>query len=177
MGDLQQRVRELFGFELSALAGVTMRGEVPVPDALANRLLAERLPGANLPFSDIRLSALDGDALEVQLTVAGATLLPVVKVAIRIERQPQPDDPVLRLRWTLPGVGPLAMFAGPLLSRLKKLPPGIRIDGDHIAVDIQELAASRQLAELLDYVTDLQVHTRRGAFLLTFGLRVPPQAR
>lgn len=176
-GELRNRLRVLLGFDITEVAGATMSADVPVSDSLANRLLAERLSAGNLPFSDIRLHALDDDALEVQLTIAGATLLPVVKMAVRIERQPQPHDPVLLLRWSIPGAGPLTLLAGPLLSRLRKLPPGIRVEGEQIAVDIRALAAQQGMMELLDYVTDLQLHTRLGAFVLTLALRVPPAGR
>jgi hypothetical protein len=173
-GELRNRLSALLGFDITEISGATMRADIPVPDALANRLLAERLPAANLPFSDIHLYALDNDALEVKLTIAGATLMPVVKMAIRIERQPQPNDPVLLLRWSIPGAGPLTLLAGPLLSRLRKLPAGIRMEGEHVAVDIRQLAAQQGMSELLDYVTDLQLHTRLGACVLTVALRVPP---
>jgi hypothetical protein len=170
--DLLKRFRDAAGFELRELAGGTLHGEIPIPEALANRLVAERLAASGGPVSSVRLHPLDGDALDAELTIPALRIMPVVKVHAVIERQATAAHPVLLVRWSMPSLGPLAMFAGNVASYFKKLPPGIRIDGDQATIDIREVAASRGLAELLDYVTDLQVHTRAGAFLLKVGLTI-----
>jgi hypothetical protein len=173
LDDVHKRFRSLAGFDLQELAGGTLAAEIPVPEALANRLIAERLPTANVPIADLRLRALERDAIEAHVTVKGSRMVPVLKIVAQIERQPQPHDPVLLLRWSMPAMGPLAMFAGPVLSHFRKLPPGIRMEGERIAVDVRELLASRGMADLLEFLTDLQVHTRAGTFLVRVGVRVP----
>jgi hypothetical protein len=80
---------------------------------------------------------------------------------------------VLGLRWTIPGMGALAAFAAPALSYFKKLPPGIRVEGDRLIVDLGELLRSRGLGEMADYITRVHVATREGALLVEFALRVP----
>ena len=171
--DLLRRVRALTGFDVAELAGATVAADIPVPDTLANRLIAERLRTMNVPVSDVRVRALDRDALEAHITVKGARMVPVLRILAQIERQPLPRDPLLVLRWSMPSMGPLAMFAGPVLSHFKKLPPGIRMDGERIMVDVRQLLAEQGLADVLEYLTDLQVHTRAGAILLRVGIRVP----
>jgi hypothetical protein len=166
--------RDATGFDLHELAGAALAGEIPIPEGLANRLIAERLRASGGPVSELRVHPLAGDAFEADLSIPAMRLLPTLQIHARIEQQPTPADPVLRLRWSMPSLGALASFAGSALAFFKSLPPGIRIDGDRLAVDIREVAASRGLSELLNYVTDLQLHTRPGVFLLGLGLKVSP---
>jgi hypothetical protein len=170
--DLLKRFRDAAGFELHELAGGTLHGEIPIPAPLANRLIAERLAASGGPVSSVRLHPLDGDALDAELTIPALRIVPIVKVHAVIERQATAANPVLLVRWSMPSLGPLAMFAGSVATYFKKLPPGVRIDGEQIAIDIREVAASRGYADLLNYVTDLQLHTRHGAFTVTLGIRI-----
>jgi hypothetical protein len=99
-------------------------------------------------------------------------LIPELRVLVEIERQPElPQSPVLVLRWSLPGMGPLAMIAAPFLSNLNKLPPGIRIDGEHALVDLADLLRSRGLADLLPLIAQLRVGTQPGRLLVRFEVR------
>jgi len=68
-------------------------------------------------------------------------------------------------------MGPLAMIAAPFLSNLKKLPPGIRIDGERAIVDLGELLRSRGLADLLTLITRLRVGTQAGRLVVRFEAR------
>ncbi|MGE0445633.1 MAG: hypothetical protein AB7P99_10430 [Vicinamibacterales bacterium] len=166
------RFRAAAGFDLTELASGTARAEIPIPEALANRLLAERLAAAGGPISNVVVHPLDGDALDAELTIPKLRIMPVVKLHASIERQATASDPTLVLRWSLPSLGPLAMFAGNIATYLGKLPPGIRVEGEQAFINIREVAASRGFADLLNYLTDLQVHTRRGAFTVTLGIKI-----
>jgi hypothetical protein len=100
-------------------------------------------------------------------------MLPSVRLVARIEQQPElPQRPLLVVRWSIPGMGPLAMFGGPALSFLKALPPGFRAEDDRIVVDIGELAASHGAGDLLRYLSKLQIHTRKGAVLVNFAAKI-----
>ena len=164
------RLRELTGVGIEELAGGHIEGEIPLTDAVVTRLARRYLP-SSVPVSDLQIEAQDGDLVIVQLGLRGSRLLPQVRVHARIEQQPEPHAPVLGLRWSVPGFGPLTMFAGPLLSLFKALPPGIDADGDRIAVDIAHLLRSRGLAELLPHLTRVRVTTRRGAIVIGFSLK------
>ena len=174
--DLLRRARELLGFDLHELAGATFTGIIPVPDRLVNRLIAERLAAAASRVSEARVHALDGDAFEAQVTLAGIALLPRVEIVARVERQPQPTDQVLVLRWSIPALGKLSMLVGRLLAHFRTPPHGIHLDAERVTIRIAEVFAAHGVTELLDYVTDLRLHTRAGAFLLHVSLRVPPPA-
>jgi hypothetical protein len=171
--NILNKMRERLGFDLHELAGATFAGDIPVPDRLVNRLIAERLAVTASRVSAARVHALEGDTFEAQVKVAGIALLPMLEIVARVERQPQPNDPILVFRWSTRSLGRLSMLGARVLSHFKVLPPGIRLDAERVTVHIPEILAAHGLTELLDYVTDLELHTRAGAFLLRIGLRVP----
>lgn len=173
MPSLADQLRQMFGVGLDELAGTTISGEIPLRNDLVNRLIAQRLAASPTAIEAAQVDAQDDDTIGVELSMRGPKLLPTVRVTARIDRQPDfPHSPVLGLRWSLPGLGPLGLFAASALTWLKALPPGVQADGDRIEVDIAAVLRSQGLGELLAYIAALQVHTRRGAFLIRFELRV-----
>jgi hypothetical protein len=166
------RVRDLIGVDLKDIPGATVAGEIPLPDEVLNRFIEQALARRDAPVTAVRIETGDGDRFLAHVSIRGPRLVPQIKVLAQIDRQPQlPQSAVLWLRWSLPGMGPLAMFATPFLSNLKALPPGIRIDGDRIAVDIAELLRARGLEQLLTLVSRLQLGTRAGQAIVRFELR------
>ncbi len=164
----------MFGVDLRELAGAAISGEIPLRNDLVNRVIAQRLAASPSAVSAVRVDARDDDHVDVEMSMrAGTMMLPAVRIAARIDRQPDlPHAPILGVRWSLPNLGPLGLFAAPALNWLKALPPGIHADGDRIDVDIASVLRSQGLGELLPYIAALQVHTRRGAFVIRFELRV-----
>jgi hypothetical protein len=167
MGDIQ---RLLLGFEPREVAGASFSGELPLSNAIVNRLIAEALRGKDLPVTSVLFEAQDADRMLVHLDLRGP--FPNIKIALRIDQQPQPDNPVLGMRWSMPAIGPFAAFASPALAFFKALPPGIRVDGDRILVNIKDLITSRGFGEYLNYLRTLQVHAVGGRLLATFEIRV-----
>ena len=169
--NISQLVRDRVGIDLQEIAGARLSGEIPLTEEAVNRLLAERLQH-NPQVQAVRVQAQDGDVVAIQ-AVPRIRLMPPLRILARIERQPQlPQDPRLILRWWMPAVGPLALFAAPVLSYFKALPAGIDMDGDHVIVDLRTLLRGRGLEETLIYVRDVQLHTRPGGFVVTFGVGV-----
>ena len=163
----------MLGVDLRELSGTAVSGEIPLRNDLVNRLIAQRLAASPSAVS-VRVDAQDDDNLGVELSMrAGTMMLPAVRIAARIDRQPDPPhSPILGLRWSLPALGPLGLFAAPALNWLKALPPGVHADGDRIEIDIAALLRSQGLGELLPFLSKLRVHTRRGAVLVQFELRI-----
>ena len=161
-----------FGLTRSDLSGAALSGEIPLSNAVVNRFVADQLAGRDVPVSSIQLDALGGDSFAARV-VAKARLVPTLRIVARVERQPElPADPVLWLRWSMPGMGALAFLAAPALAFFKALPPGVRADGDRIRIDVTEVLVSRGLAEIVGHVRGLGVHTRPGAFLVRFDVRI-----
>jgi hypothetical protein len=167
---LFERLRGIAGANLQELAGASIAGEVPLTNAVVNRLLAGRL-AASGPVQSVEVEALDDDTFSARLSLR-AKMIPNVRIVGRIEEQPEPQRPVLGIRWSMPGMGPLGMLAGPALTFLQALPRGLRAEDDRILVDVADLLRSQGLGDLLPYISKIQVHTRRGAFLVRFELRV-----
>ena len=174
MPPLTDQFRRLLGIDIHELAGATIAGEIPLPAGLINRLIAQQLAQRAAPVTAVNVQPHDGERLTVAIAT-GSRLMPGVRIEARIEQQPElPRPAVLGLRWSVPGMGPLALLAAPALSYFKALPPGIRVDGDRITVDIGELLWSRGFGELLDFITRLRVTTREGVILARFEVKVPP---
>ena len=153
------------------MAGTTLAGEIPISEALVNRLLAQKLSG-HAQIDALRVQAQPNDNLAIQV-VPRARLMPPLNITARIERQPEfPANPTLLLRWAMPAAGPLALFAAPVLGYFKAMPRGISMDGDRIAVDLRELLRSRGLDEAIAFVRRLEVHTRPGGFVVRFDAGV-----
>jgi hypothetical protein len=169
-------LRTLLGMQFEQLAGAHVSGELPLSDTVVNRAVAERL-GSSAHVQAVHVHARDGDAVDVHLTLRGVPMISSVPVSLRIARQPLlPTSPVLEMEWSLAGLGALARIAGPFVTRMAKLPPGVRIDRDRIAIDLEEVLQAQGLADVLRLITRLEVHTRDGRIVLDFALAGPPSA-
>src|SRR5919106_2153033 len=135
------------GFDLRELAGASASGEIPVPASVVNRLIAERL-ASNAQIASLHIEAQQGDAALIRV-VPRTRLVPAVTITAHIERQAEfPQDPRLLIRWSLPAAGPLALFAGPVLSYFKRMPPGVRLDGDCVVIDGPPVLRSRGVEDI-----------------------------
>jgi hypothetical protein len=164
------RLRVIAGDNLQELAGATLAGEIPFTNTVVNRLIAERLAAASGPVASVQVDALDDDTFSAQVSLR-ARMIPTLRIVGRIEQQPEPRHPILAVRWSLQGMGPLGMLAAPALTFLKALPRGLRAEDERILVDVADLLRSQGLGDLLPYVAKIRVHTRRGAFVLRVEMR------
>jgi hypothetical protein len=163
-------LRNVFGDRLEALAGCVVAGEIPITADILNRLLAAQLASSDTPIASAEVVVLDHDAFTVHLRPRGP--LPMLKVDVVIDGQPElPARPMLGMRWTLRGLGPLAMVAAPVISYLRALPAGIRLDGDRVWVNVEEMLRQRGFGEIVPLLTGLRVTTRDRRFVLAFELR------
>lgn len=136
---------------------------VPIGDRLLNQIITEALP-PSAPVRDLKVRSRADDRITVRFKLGAASFLPPIKLTLVIERQPAlPASPVLVLRLE---TGGLLSVAGPALRFLDALPPGIRVDGDRIHVDLAVLLAERGLAPLLEHAEQIQVTTIEGALVV-----------
>jgi hypothetical protein len=171
MDVLREQLRKL-GIELEEIPGARLFGELPVPAAIVNRAIAAKLAGSKVPVSEVRVDPLDQQLIDIHVTPS-SRLVPAIRVQARIERQPElPGSAQLVLRWSIPAAGPLARLASPFIANLKSLPPGVRIEGDLVIVDLHEVLAAQGHGELLEYVKALRVDTRPGAFVVRFDAAI-----
>ena len=146
-------------------------GEIPVPASLLNRFIAERLE-SNAQIASLHVEPQPGDAALIRV-VPRTRLVPAVTITAHIERQAEfPQDPRLLIRWSLPTAGPLALFAGPVLSYFKRMPPGVRLDGDRVVIDVPEVLRSRGVEDVGALIRRLTVHSQPGGFIVRFEVGV-----
>jgi hypothetical protein len=163
-------LRPLFGEQLQELAGAVASGEVPITASVVNRLIAQKLAAANAPIVAAEIETTPGTAFTVHLRPKAP--IPLLRVDVTIDRQPQlPADPRLGMRWRLRGVGPLALLAGPLISRFTSLPPGITIEGDYVWVDVHTLLRAQGFGDVVPLLTGVRVLTAERGFVVQFEIR------
>lgn len=151
------------------LSDARLSATVPVSERLINEIVATTLP-SSLPVREVHVHPENGNAFAVRLTPRSA-FLPSLTVKLTIDRQPSmPDAPVLVLR--LATMGGLLGMAAAALPIAKMLPPGVRLDGELVQVDLQAIAAQQGFADLVRHVRELRVTTEDGRALLHLNAAV-----
>jgi hypothetical protein len=154
--------QERNGFQ--ELAGSEGHVVFRVSERLLNAFLSERL-SASTSIRELHVSPRAGNRLGVRLVVMKPSFLPPIALDVIIDKQPSlPDDPVLGL--TLSGIGGLLRFAGPAAGFFKVLPPGVRMEGERVFVDLRAALAPHGLTKALDYIKDVAVGTEEGRLVV-----------
>ena len=153
------------------MAGARASVTLPLSDRLVSRLVSESLP-PSAPVSDIDLHAQGGNRISARVRLTRPALMPPITVNLAIEQQPVlPSNPVFAVRLLSTG---LFSFAGAAMRFLNVLPPGIRMEGDLIYVDLRMLLEQRGLAHYLGYLEHLELTTETGRFVLSVRGALPP---
>jgi hypothetical protein len=141
------------------LAGTRISGSIPVSERLLNQLVAATMP-KNLPVREVTVRPEPGNRFSVRISPRAA-FLPQLTVKLEIEKQAQfPTSPEIVLRMaTMGGLLGLAGAAFPIASML---PPGVRLEGERIVVDLRELARREGVADMLELVRELDISTDEG---------------
>jgi hypothetical protein len=151
------------------VAGARASMHLPVARSLINIVVAQALQGSGTPVKSVDVQPHDGDRFTVTVAVTWP-FVPALDIGLTIERQPEfPSSPILVLHWSL--LGGLGAIAARFIKSLDRLPPGLRVDGEFIVVDIPALAGA-QAAAALPYVRRLQLHTTEGRVIVEADLEV-----
>ena len=168
------RLSALLGIDVRELAGANADLTIPLSTSFINRRIAEYLARSNGQLRAAVVEPHAGDNIIVHVRLRSG-LVPPLQVHLHIEEQPAlPDSPVLVLRWSLAGgMGALARMAvSPALGMLNVLPPGIRVDGELIGIDLAEIARSKDAGWALPLVKRLRVHTSEAGVSIEAGIRL-----
>lgn len=158
---LNEILRQLQTTRFRDLAGTRIKAVMPVSESLVNQLIAASLP-ANAPLQSVTIRPEAADRFSVRI-LPKAALIPAITLKLTVEEQPRlPGYPVLTLRMVTLG-GFFGLASGAIAGFL---PPGVRLDGERILVDLRTIAAQRGAADLFASLTDLQVHTDEGRVVL-----------
>lgn len=151
------------------VAGAKVSADIPIAERLLNEVVAASLP-PNLPVREVSIRPEAGNQFSVRVTPR-AGLLPPVTLKLEIEQQPDfPGSPVLTLR--MKTMGGLFGFAAAALPIGKMLPPGVRLEGERILVDLHAMAARHGFGDLLQHVRQLRVTTEPGLVILQLNAAV-----
>jgi hypothetical protein len=158
----RQRFADLAGSEGQAVFRVSER--------ILNSIITEQLQGS-ASIRELHVSPHAGNRLGVRVVVVKPSFLPPINLEVLIDKQPSlPDDPVLGL--TLSGIGGLLRFAGPAAGFFKVLPPGVKMEGERVFVDLRAALAPHGLTTILDYVKDVAVGSEEGRLIVAFAAGV-----
>jgi hypothetical protein len=162
------RQQQASGF--ADMAGAQATVSLPLSDRLLNQVIAANLPPDGvLRHAELRVHA--GERLTLRVTLAKPSFLPPLNVNLHIERQAQlPDSPVIVLK--VSGAGGLMAMAGSAAGLANGLPPGMRLDGDRIYVDLDAMLRPHGADTLLDLLEKLSVTTVEGVVTLAFRARI-----
>jgi hypothetical protein len=154
---------------LPGLAGASGRAVIPVAESLLNALIARSLPATG-HVRELTLEPLYGNRLKLRLRVnVGGMALPF-SLTVMIDEQPVlPQHPVLTLR--LSGLPP--MLTGAIGRLATVLPPGLTVAGNRLLLNLHTLLAPRGQADVLRYVSALEVTTEPQHVILSVHVSVP----
>jgi hypothetical protein len=166
-----EQLQAWLGADFRELSGADVQADIPLTTALINRVIAERLAQMNGHISAAVVEPHEGDRVTVHVRPRAA-FLPPVEVRLQIAEQPElPASPVIVLRWSLAGgLGVLARMASPALALFKVLPPGVRVDGDLIGIDLAGILREKGFEWVLPFVRELRLATSESG--LTIHVRL-----
>jgi hypothetical protein len=167
---LQELLRREQAVGFAGLKGSAVRATIRVAARLVNETVTTALASVGA-VRDVTVQPRASNRFDVRLTLAKPAFLPSLNLTLVIERQPElPADPVLIMRIT--GAGGMMRLAAPAISSFGLLPPGVRLQGDHVHVDLRTLLVQHGQQQLLDYAEQLQVMTEEGTLIVLAQLRV-----
>jgi hypothetical protein len=169
-----RRLLEIFrGNRFAEFEGAEGAATLPVPAGLLTELVRSRLPPA-IQAEGFGIYVEPDDVIRVEVRLTRPSFLPLLKVRLKIERQPEfPASPVLGLRLLSQGI---AALAGPASRLFQIMPPGIRLDGDLLTINLADQLEQYGVGDALQYITDLRLTTAPGRLVLQVRAAVPPAA-
>lgn len=152
------------------LSGSEVQATIRVSSALLNDAIAVNLASVTA-VRELTVAPRAGNRLDVHVKLAKPAFLPALRLTLVIERQPQlPGDAVLVMK--LSGAAGMLGLAAPAITSFGVLPPGVRLDGDRLHVDVRAMLQRHGQAALLDHAEQLQVTTDEGSLVLLVHARV-----
>lgn len=171
---LEQLMRDVREGHAPDVAGTHVDADLVISERLINAAIAQKL-GRDSAVREVSVRAEPGRA-RVTIKVARPSFLPPLSFVLTIESQPQlPASPILVLRvGMMPGV---AALLGTGLSLLNVLPPGLRLEGDRLFVDMAAVLNERGYGWAFPYLQSLNIafEAERLVTRVALGVQDPPK--
>ncbi len=156
------------------LSGSEIQATLRISADLLNEAIAANVASGAF-LRELTVEPRGGNHLGIRIKLAKPAFLPTFSLTLLIERQPQlPADPVLVMK--LSGVAGMIGLAAPAITSFKVLPPGVRLEGDRVLIDLRTLLQRYGQTALLDHAEQLQVTTEEGRLILLVHARVRPSS-
>jgi hypothetical protein len=156
------------------LSGSHISARVPVARALLNRIVADALKDTQALVRAVDVQPLPDDRFDLTVTTS-MPFVPALKVTVVVAQQPRfPESPIMVLRWSL--LGGLGAIASRFTDSLqKKLPAGVRLDGDRLVLDIPVIAehAAADGIQLVLLLRRVELHTIADRAVIDVDIAVP----
>jgi len=153
------------------LAGSEVYATIKFSAELLNDAIAALTPSTSA-VRQITVRPMAGNAIDVHVEISQPSV-PVISITLAIDRQPQlPSDPVLVLRLT--GGASMLRFVAPVIAKFNVLPPGVRVDGDRLLIDLRALLEPLGQAALLACAQELEVATLEDIVVVLLHAAVKP---
>lgn len=156
---MEQLITGLREGQAADVAGSRGVIDVCLSERLLNQAIAERLP----PGGAVKSVGLQIEAGRARVTVrmARPRFLPPITLPVTVDREPDlPASPLLVLRVAMPaGMG---MLVGLGANLFNALPPGLKLDGEHLIVDLARLLREQHLEWILGYLRNLLITFEPG---------------
>jgi hypothetical protein len=161
-------LEQLRASKFAEMKGAWLTASVPLPERLLNEVVATSVP-PSAPVRDLSVHPKADNRIAVRAKLAWLDFLPPLTLTLEIERQPQlPDAPLVLRVLSLPG---LMSLAGAALSKASSFPPGLRLEGDRLLIDVRVVLERNGLGEVLPYVEDLRFTTDEGVVVVQATLK------
>lgn len=173
--DMREPWRFLFemfrGNHFAEFEGAEGTATLPVPTRLLTELVRTKLPPA-IQADGFGIHVEPDDVIRVELRLTKPSFLPLLKIRLKVDQQPEfPSSPVLGLRLLSHGI---AALAGPASRLFQIMPPGIRLDGDLLTINLAEQLQHYGVGDALQYITDVRLTTAPGRLILNLRAAIPP---
>jgi hypothetical protein len=153
----------------AGIQGARLALSLPISERLLNDALAIAMP-PSVPVRNLAVTPLAGNQLAVSGSLTNAPFLPPLSLTFEIEAQPAAPDWRLHLRMlSFPG---LLSMAGSMFKLDTMLPPGVRLEGQRVVVDIRALLEPRGLGDLLSYVDAIRIRSEGGRVIVQIDATV-----
>ena len=167
---LQQLLDDAKAGRARDLSGTRVALDLSISDRLINDVLAQTLPRDGT-VKEIQVQCRAGDA-RVGVKLARPAFLPTINITAAVERQPEwPASPILVLRLSIPPA--IAGLLGAGASFLNVLPPGHRLEGDRLHVDLAAVLQHRGFGWVVPYARAVTVRFEPGRLVHFVEAEVP----
>jgi hypothetical protein len=168
---LQKILERELASGFASLPGTQIKGKLPVPGALINQALKEKLAKKSTPVKGVMVALLEGNKAIAVIAIDQFLLPKTLELPFTIE-------PMVAKNGTLIAqieLEPPGGLVGVLIPLLAGLMPGVTASGTTLSIDLGAQLKAKSGHDFAPLIEKLELSTRRGFLDIAFSLRVPEE--